>query len=125
MTKCILVIDDEEDIREVAQVALEVIGGWEVLTASSGSEGLLLAKIHQPDTILLDVMMPDMDGFMTFEKLQADPLTKQIPVILLTAKVLSADRQKFAELEVKETIAKPFKTMFLASQVAEILGWDK
>jgi CheY-like chemotaxis protein len=119
----ILVIDDDEDIRDVAQVALEVVGGWKVLTASSGREGVQLAETQQPDAILLDVMMPDMDGVETFQQLQANPATRHIPVILLTAKVQYSDRQRFASLEVAGTIPKPFKTMTLAEQIAEILGW--
>ncbi|MGQ4649624.1 response regulator [Lyngbya aestuarii] len=120
----ILIIDDEEDIRAVAQLALEAVGGWQVSTASSGSEGLNQAYLKNPDAILLDVMMPDMDGIATFKALQLNVLTQQIPVILLTAKVFSADQRRFAELGVTGVIAKPFKTMNLADQVADILGWD-
>jgi len=121
--KQILIIDDEEDIQEVAQLALELVGGWQVSTASCAGEGLLLAEAQQPDAILLDVMMPYIDGIATFEKLQANPATKQIPVILLTAKVQSIDQRRFAQLGVTGVIAKPFKSMHLADQVAEILGW--
>lgn len=122
--KCVLIIDDEEDIREVAQIALEVVGGWEVLTASSGSEGIAIAKVQQPDAILLDVMMPEMDGIATFQQLQTNPVTEKIPVIFLTAKVQSSDQRRFATLGIKATIAKPFKTMTLAQQVAGFLGWN-
>ncbi|NES24331.1 MAG: response regulator [Symploca sp. SIO3E6] len=121
--KHILIIDDEEDIQEVAQLALELVGGWQVSTANSATEGLLLAEAQQPDAILLDVMMPDIDGIATFEKLQANPATKQIPVILLTAKVQSHDQRRFAQLGVIGVIAKPFKSMHLANQVSELLGW--
>ena len=121
--KCILVIDDDEDIQDVARVALEIVGGWEVITASSGSEGLSLAASEQPDAILLDVMMPDLDGIATLERLKANPATEPIPVILLTAKVQSGDHARFAQLDIIAIIAKPFKTMLLADQVAEILGW--
>jgi CheY-like chemotaxis protein len=123
--KRILVIDDAEDIREVAQVSLEVVGGWEVLTASSGQEGVAKALAEQPDAILLDVMMPDQDGPTTFQQLQANIATQHIPVILLTAKVLASDRGMFADLGVVSVIAKPFEPMFLASQVAQVLGWDR
>ena len=121
--KRILVIDDDEDIQDVALVALEVVGGWEVTTASSGVEGISLAITEQPDAILLDVMMPDLDGIATLKQLKANPKTKTIPVIFLTAKVQSGDRDRFAELDIVEIIAKPFKTMLLAQQVATILGW--
>ena len=122
--KRILVIDDDDDIREVAQLTLETMGAWEVLTASSGSEGLAQAEAEQPDAILLDVMMPDMDGLATFHQLQTNPATQSIPVILLTAKVQSADQRRFTELGVIAMIAKPFNPMTLATQVAEALGWD-
>ena len=123
-TKRILVIDDDEDIQDVARVALEVVGGWEVITASSGSEGLRLAATEQPDAILLDVMMPDLDGIATLKQLKANPITQPIPVILLTAKVQSSDRDHFAQLDIIGIIAKPFKTMLFADRVAEILGWE-
>ncbi|GAA6620038.1 response regulator [Scytonema sp. NUACC26] len=121
--KRILIIDDEEDIREVAQLTLEAVGGWEVLTAESGMEGIQLAEVEKPNAILLDVMMPDMDGIATFEKLRTNPETQGIPVILLTAKVQSSDRQRFAELGVKGLIAKPFNPMVLNDQLTDILGW--
>jgi CheY-like chemotaxis protein len=124
-TKRILIIDDAEDIREVAQVSLEVVGGWEVMTASSGREGVAKALAQQPDAILLDVMMPDQDGPTTFLQLQANSATQHIPVILLTAKALAGDKRMFAELGVASVIAKPFEPMFLASQVAQVLGWDR
>jgi CheY-like chemotaxis protein len=123
--KRILVIDDAEDIREVAQVSLEVVGGWEVLTASSGREGVAKALAEQPDAILLDVMMPDQDGPTTFKQLQANQATQHIPVILLTAKALANDRRMFADLGVVSVIAKPFEPMSLAAQVAEALGWEE
>ena len=122
--KKILVIDDEEDIQDVALVALEVVGGWEVITADSGSEGLHLAVTEQPDAILLDVMMPDLDGIATLEQLKANPVTQKIPVIFLTAKVQSGDRDRFAQLDIVDVIAKPFKTMSLSPKVSAILGWE-
>ena len=121
--KRVLIIDDEDDIREVAQVSLELVGGWEVLTASSGTEGIQRAQAEQPDAILLDVMMPGLDGPTTFERLQADPSTRGIPVLLLTAKVQSAERARFDSLGVQGVLSKPFDPMKLASQVAESLGW--
>lgn len=121
--KRILVIDDEEDIREVAQLSLEMVAGWEVFTAASGSEGIAKAETHQPDAILLDVMMPDMDGPATYKQMQLQSSTQHIPVILLTAKVQPNDRRRFAELGVRGVIAKPFEPMMLASQVSHLLSW--
>lgn len=123
-TKRILLIDDEDDIREVAQLSLEMVGGWDVISASSGREGLEQATIQQPDAILLDVMMPELDGLGTFQRLQANQTTQQIPVILLTAKVQSTDQRKFAQLGVSGVITKPFEPLHLAQEVAAILGWD-
>lgn len=122
--KRILVIDNEEYIREVAQICIETVANWTVITAGSGREGLSKAELEQPDAILLDVMMPDMDGIATFEKLKANPLTQKIPVILLTAKVQASDRRRYAEMGLKAAIAKPFNPLQLASQVAEALGWS-
>ncbi|MCL1465109.1 response regulator [Argonema galeatum] len=122
--KRILVIDDEEDIREIAQFSLETMGGWEVITAAGGSEGLALALTQAPDVILLDVMMPDMDGPTLFEKLQANIATQHIPVILLTAKVQAAEQRRFVQLGVKAVIAKPFDPMTLATQLAKALNWS-
>jgi len=123
-TKHILVIDDEDDIREVAQVSLEMMGNWEVLTARSGQEGLTKAAAEQPDAILLDVMMPDMDGPTTFQRLQSTPTICHIPVILMTAKVQASDQRRFASLGVKGVIPKPFDPLTLADKVAETLGWS-
>jgi CheY-like chemotaxis protein len=124
MTKRILVIDNEEYIREVAQICLETVTSWTVITAGSGQEGLLKAEAEQPDAILLDVMMPDMDGIATFEKLQENPATAKIPVILLTAKVQASDRRRYAELGMAAAIAKPFNPLQLATQIAEAVGWS-
>lgn len=121
--KCILVIDDERNLCTVIQACLENLGGWEVLTALSGSEGLSIAQTQQPDAILLDVMMPDMDGVALFGELQTNPATQAIPVILLTAKVQSADLDQFAQLGVAGVIAKPFDPLTLVGQVASTLGW--
>ncbi len=121
--KRILIVDDEYDIRAVAELALKTVAGWEVLTATSGSEGLNQAAKEQPDAILLDVMMPEMDGIATLQALQANPATKSIPVILMTAKAQAADQRRFAELGVAGIITKPFKAMQLSAQVVAALGW--
>ena len=123
MSKRVLVIDDEEDIRTVAQVSLEMFGNWEVLTACCGAEGMEMAAREQPDAILMDVMMPDMDGPTTFQKMQQDEAIRGIPVILLTAKVQGPDRKKFLDLGVSGVLAKPFDPTTLATEVAAVLGW--
>ena len=120
--KRILLVDDENDIREVAGLSLEAVGGWQVSSASSGNEGFAKAIAERPDAILLDVMMPDVDGPTTFGWLQADPATRGIPVILLTAKAQGADLRHFEELGVAGVLTKPFDPMALSEQVAEVLA---
>lgn len=121
--KRILIVDDEEDIREVAALSLETVAGYDVLSASSGRTALNLAAAEQPDAILLDVMMPDMDGPTTFQKLQAQPSTVHIPVVFLTAKVQPSERARFAELGAAAVLSKPFDPLTLASELANALGW--
>ena len=123
MSKTILIIDDDDDIRTIVQMSLEMGGGWEVVAAGSGAEGIELARSAGPDAILLDVMMPDMDGPATFTRLQEDAATAAIPVIFLTAKVLAAELDSYRELGVTQFIAKPFSAMTLADEVAERMGW--
>jgi CheY-like chemotaxis protein len=121
----ILIIDDEDDIREVAALSLEAVAGWTVFTAHSGLEGIRLAEEHQPEAILLDVMMPEMDGPMTFRELQANPKTSHISVLLLTAKVQGVDQRRFASLGVKAVLFKPFDPLTLSSEIAAVLGWTE
>ncbi len=123
-TKRILVVDNEEYIQEVAKISLETVAGWEVLTASSGLEGIKKAEIDQPDVILLDIMMPEMDGMTTLSKLQANPATQAIPVIFLTAKVQASDRLRYAQMGMTTAIAKPFNPLELAREIANALGWS-
>jgi CheY-like chemotaxis protein len=124
LPKRILVIDNEEYIREVTKICLETTTNWLVLTAGSGQEGLRTAEAEQPDAILLDVMMPDMDGLTTFRHLQANSTTQHIPVLLLTAKVQTSDRHRYTDLGIKDTIAKPFDPLQLANQIAIALDWN-
>jgi CheY-like chemotaxis protein len=122
--KHILIVDDEEDICQVVQASLEEFGGWQTLLAHSGKDGLTLAQAEHPDAILLDVSMPGMDGFEMFEKLQTNPATQEIPVILLTSKVLARDRKRFADLSIAGVITKPFNPLTIWQQVADLLGWS-
>jgi two-component system alkaline phosphatase synthesis response regulator PhoP len=119
--KQILVVDDENDIQEVARLSLELTEHWIVIGAKGGAAGALLALSAEPDAILLDVMMPDMDGPSTLRVLQQQGVT--IPVIFLTAKVQQADRQKFMQLGVKGIISKPFDPLTLGKQIREMVGW--
>lgn len=124
MTKRVLLIDDEDDIRAIVQAALEELAGWQILGATSGGEGLQLAQGTAIDAILLDISMPDMDGFEIYDKLQSHPATAGIPVIVLTSKVLARDRARFTALQVAGLITKPFNPLTLAQQIATLLHWN-
>jgi two-component system alkaline phosphatase synthesis response regulator PhoP len=122
--KRILIIDDEDDIREVAALVFETTGDFDVTTADGGKAGVISANQTRPDLILLDVMMPGMDGPATFARLQESEATRSIPVVFLTAKVQAADRRKLRELGAYGIIAKPFDPMHLAGDIAAIVGWS-
>ena len=122
--KKILVVDNEEYIQEVTKICLQTTAQWQVITASSGTEGIQKAEIEKPDAILLDVMMPEMDGITTFKYLQENSATKQIPVIFLTAKVQNTDRSRYLQLGIKAAIGKPFSPLTLAQEISQVLGWS-
>lgn len=123
--KKVLIIDDDSAIRVVVKISLSKLGGYSVLDASSGSEGLEIACKEHPDAIILDWAMPKMSGFEVLQQLQENPLTQSIPVVLLTA---NADRLQREEMMtpvgIVETIAKPFDALTLPSQIAIACGWN-
>jgi len=121
----ILIIDDEDDIREVAALSLEATAGWHILTARSGAEGIAVATAQHPDAILMDVMMPGVDGPTTFRNMQAIPEIASIPVLLLTAKVQGVDQRRFNSLGVVSVLFKPFDPLTLAQQISDALGWQE
>ena len=120
--KRILVIDDEAIIRESLKLSLETEDGLEVLTACSGIDGLSIARAERPDAILLDVMMPGMDGLATFQELQADAATRSIPVMFVTGNVELVARHGLAECGAAGVIAKPFSPADLRIRVAGLLA---
>ncbi len=122
MSKSILIIDDEEDVKEIAQMGLEMAADWSVVTASSGTEGLILAETSQPDVILLDLMMPGWDGKETLKQLKANQNTANIPVILMTAKTQLAIALELRELDLVGVITKPFRPLQLPEQISQILA---
>jgi len=122
--KQILIVDDQEHLRELIKLCLEDLAGWNTLAAESGQECLEILKTERPNAILLDISMPGMDGFALYDRLQSDPITRSIPVILLTARVLSSDMAEFAEMGVAGVIRKPFEPTTLPGKVAEMLGWN-
>ena len=119
--KQILIVDDEEYLRELIQACLEDLAGWNTLVAASGQECLQILQTEKPNAILLDISMPGMDGFAVYARLRSDPITRAIPVILLTAKVLPSDLTKFTEMGVDGIVPKPFEPTTLMEKVAEIL----
>lgn len=122
--KKILIVDDEPYIREIAKISLATTAtDWEIFTAESGFVALEIAAAEKPDAILLDVMMPGMDGLSTFKKLQESSQTQGIPVILLTAKVQPGELDRYASHGVSATIAKPFDPLTFASKISALLNW--
>ena len=118
----ILYAEDEPDIQAVAKLALEMIGGFQVMICNNGSEALQKIPGFTPDLILLDVMMPLMDGPTTLKNLRADPATASIPVIFLTAKVQPPEVAMYQAMGALNVMAKPFDPMTLAAQVKQI--WE-
>ena len=116
----ILYVEDEPDIRMVAQMALEAVGGFTVIACPSGSEALAAAPTAQADLLLLDVMMPGMDGPSTLKALRALPATADTPVIFMTPKVQAAEVAQYRELGAIDVIHKPFDPMELSAQISRI-----
>lgn len=117
----VLVVDDDEDIRIVAELAARRIGGWDVVCAASGEEALAIVLRELPDLILLDAMMPVLDGPSTMRKLLENPATSKIPVIFLTAKVQQREVDRYLELGARGVISKPFEATALPSEIRRIL----
>lgn len=122
MTHRVLLIDDDESVRIIAEMSLTELGDWEVLTASGGEQGLETAKREQPDAILLDVMMPVVDGPTTLQRLMADPEIAGIPVVFMTAKVMPDEIKRLLALGAKGVIMKPFEPELLSGEVHRLLG---
>ncbi len=118
----ILYVEDEPDIQAVAQVALEMVGGFTLKVCSSGQEALETVKSFVPDLILLDVMMPDMDGPTTMRELKKLPDLANIPVVFMTAKVQPKEVSEYLALGARGVIAKPFDPMKLAGEVRAV--WE-
>ncbi len=119
----ILHVDDERDIQEIAKITLEAVGGFAVETCASGREALDKVVGFAPDVILMDVMMPGMDGPMTFQELRKIPEVSKVPVIFMTAKAQANEINKYLELGAVGIITKPFDPMTICDQIKEI--WSK
>jgi CheY-like chemotaxis protein len=122
MSLRVLYVDDEDDIREVAAMSLELDPEFEVATCASGEQALAASEAAPPDVILLDVMMPRMDGPETLAMLRADPRTRDVPVIFITARTQAADVRRLLGLGAIGHIAKPFDPLALAEQVRSLLA---
>ena len=121
MAAKILYVDDEDDIREIAQMSLELEPEFEVHLCSSGAQALDKAASWQPDLILLDVMMPEMDGPETLRRLAADEQTAAIPVAFITARTQTHQVERYLAMGAVGVIAKPFDPMKLAADVMDLL----
>jgi len=122
--KRILIIDDEADIREIAKLSLAITKQWDVLTASSGQEGIEVATQHQLDAILIDLIMPDLGGLDTLKLLKENEQTANIPVVLLTATAKLAMKPEYADWEVNGILTKPFDPGILGDQLETVLEWN-
>jgi two-component system OmpR family response regulator len=116
----ILYVEDEPDIRAVAKMALEAVGGFTVIACASGQEALSAAPGARADLLLLDVMMPGMDGPSTLRALRDMPATAHTPVIFMTAKVQAAEVAQYKGLGALEVIPKPFDPMEISAQIQRI-----
>ena len=118
----ILYVDDEPDIREIVAMALSMVPSLSINTADSGSRALQRMRVQRPDMVLLDVMMPNMDGPTTLQQMRSSPDLQSIPVIFMTAKAMPQEVARFRSLGAAAVIPKPFDPMLLAEQVFAV--WE-
>ncbi len=109
----ILLVEDEPDIQTIAKLALETVGGFDVLACSSGPEAVAAAPAFAPDLVLLDMLMPEMDGLATLAALRTAPELTEVPVVFLTAKVQQRDVERFLSAGAVDVVTKPFDPMKL------------
>ena len=117
----VLIVDDEEDVRYVARMSLARIGNMTVIEAASGEEGITLARSERPDVILLDMMMPGMNGTVTFATLREIEETRAIPVVFLTARTSADEVAQLKMMGARGVVAKPFDPMTLARDITALL----
>lgn len=118
----VLVVDDDPDIRTVAELALDLAGSWSVTAVDSGEAALAFVQANHPDLVLLDVMMPGLDGLQTLQALKQDPDLASIPVIFLTAKVMPSEVDRYLSLGAIGTVAKPFDPVSLPESIRAIVN---
>jgi CheY-like chemotaxis protein len=124
VSRHVLLVDDDPDIRLVAGAALTQVAGWRVSEAASGPDGVETARQAPPDVVLLDLMMPAVDGRATLARFQADDRLRTVPVIVLTTTAAGVDTDDLLRLGARGVLAKPFDPFTLHRQVATILGWN-
>ncbi|MEM6295270.1 MAG: response regulator [Myxococcota bacterium] len=118
----VVLCDDDPDIRAIGEISLRDVGGWDVVCVNDGFAALTAAREEKPDLILLDIMMPRLDGPGTFEKLQADPQCADIPVVFMTAKAQRHELRGYTELGAAGVIAKPFDPLTLPDDIRSLLN---
>lgn len=121
----ILIVDDEPDIRKIAKLSLSRVGGMQVVEAANGPDGVRMAEAERPDAILLDVMMPGMDGPATLALLKAGEATAKIPVVFLTAKAMRSELDRLLALGATAVLTKPFDPMTLPKELQAALQQPK
>jgi two-component system OmpR family response regulator len=118
----VLLIDDEEDIRKIGQLSLEAVGKFQAILAASAREGIELALVDRPDLILMDMMMPGMDGLTALQEIQRAPELRGVPVLFMTAKVQRTDVARYVQMGAAGVIQKPFDPMTLPDEIRRVLG---
>lgn len=118
----VLLIDDDPDIRQIGHLSLQVVGGFNVMVVASGAAGVAYAQNNTPDVVLLDMMMPGMDGISTLAELRRIPTMQEIPIVFFTAKVQRTEKERLMSLGAAGVIAKPFDPMTLAQDLKKLLN---
>jgi CheY-like chemotaxis protein len=118
----ILLVDDEEDIRRLGRLSLESVGRFATVIAASAAEALVIAAAERPDLIVMDLLMPEMDGIAALAALRADPMLRSIPVVFMTARAEPADQQRYLELGAIGVIRKPFDPMTLPGELRKLVA---
>lgn len=119
----ILHVDDEPDIREIVRLSLEMVGGFEILQVASGHEALEKVEAFAPDMVILDVMMPGLDGEQTFTQMRQIEGFSTTPIVFMTARASGSDSETLHRLGAADVLVKPFDPMALPDQIREI--WSR
>ena len=120
----ILLVDDSRVVHELARVALETVAGWQMASVESADQAVPAAIAQRPDAIVVDVVMPDVDGPATVRLLREDPATRDIPIVFLTAQDDPSERDRLEHMDVAGVLRKPFEVSMLAGEITSMLNWD-